>query len=520
MVTTKTKRRIRKSDFAESVFWLNGAAFSLNDYPHMRTIYNSNHSEIVMQFSRQTSKSTTLANIIIANSAMIPQFKSMYVSPTVDQTKVFSHDRVAPVLEASPYMKSKYLNSQLVQNVFMKQLINGSKMYLRYALLNADRLRGYSTDMNVYDETQDLIADIIPISNQSMSRSTYKRTIFAGTPKRTRGTLADIYNNSTKNEWVVKCHHSGCKKWNELNEDNVGDGGTICKFCGKAINTAKNGQWAITGDPKATIQGFRVSILMFDQAPWVDWKKEVIDFRLKNPPAVFYNEVLGLPYDDGVSLVTEAEIRACCTGGDMRTTPTHQQAARHTYMGVDYGPINSNKSNTVMCIIQSSLEHNYPQIIYAKKYLGREADHNYIAEDIPRLKAKWQTKLIGADHGIGESLNAQIRKSIGYPYLIAYQHMANQADRIRYNTKLPAYTTNRTQVITEFARRIKERKIIFPKWEYFKPFAEDILNMAIEYSEDNAKMKIINTGPDDFAHTCIYGLLAYELDQQVTHFSD
>ena len=221
---------ISKSDFVEKTLFLNGHKFSLNDYPHMRAIYNSPYRDIVMQFSRQTSKSTSLANLMIANSAMIPNFKSLYVSPTVDQTKVFSHDRIAPVIEGSPFIKHKYVNTKLVQNVFMKQFVNGSKMYLRYALLNADRLRDYSSDMNLYDECQDLLPDIIPIANQSMSRSMHKKTLFAGTPKRSRGTLADLFNDSTKNEWMVKCHNSPCNKWNYLDEENVGEMGTVCRY--------------------------------------------------------------------------------------------------------------------------------------------------------------------------------------------------------------------------------------------------------------------------------------------------
>ena len=506
---------ISKSDFVEKTLFLNGHKFSLNDYPHMRAIYNSPYRDIVMQFSRQTSKSTSLANLMIANSAMIPNFKSLYVSPTVDQTKVFSHDRIAPVIEGSPFIKHKYVNTKLVQNVFMKQFVNGSKMYLRYALLNADRLRGYSSDMNLYDECQDLLPDIIPIANQSMSRSMHKKTLFAGTPKRSRGTLADLFNDSTKNEWMVKCHNSPCNKWNYLDEENVGEMGTVCRYCKKSIDTRKHGRWVSTGDPTSPMQGFRVSILMFDKAPWVDWQKEVIDFRKRNSPAVFYNEVLGLPYDDGISLISEADIRACCTGDAMTQVPTGATSKRVSYLGVDYGPINSNNSNTVVVAIQK-MPGGIPKVVFAKKYLGIEADHAHIMEDIPRLKNVWGARLIGADHGYGEGINSQIRKQVGYEHLIAYQHMPNQNLRVKYNHKIPAYTTNRTQVIMDFAQRIKDRKIIFPPWQYTKDFAEDILNMSLEYTENN-KVKIINTGPDDFAHACIYGLLAMELDSQPTY---
>ena len=129
---------------------------------------------------------------MLTNSIAIPYFRTLYVSPTVDQTKVFSNDRVAPPMEGSPVIKDYYMSTTLIQNVFTKQFLNGSKIYLRYALLTADRLRGISADMNVWDECQDIRADIIPVVRETMSRSMYKRSVYAGTPKRTQGTLADL----------------------------------------------------------------------------------------------------------------------------------------------------------------------------------------------------------------------------------------------------------------------------------------------------------------------------------------
>jgi len=41
------------SDFVENFIHLQGSLISLDDYPHMRTIYNSSAKDIVMKFSRQ-----------------------------------------------------------------------------------------------------------------------------------------------------------------------------------------------------------------------------------------------------------------------------------------------------------------------------------------------------------------------------------------------------------------------------------------------------------------------------------
>ena len=149
---------ISRSEFAEEFFHLKGQPFSLESYPHMIGIYDSTVKDIVLKFSRQTAKSTTVANIAIADSCITPFFNTLYVAPTMDQTKVFSNDRVQTTLEQSPIVKQYYINSSVTQNVYTKELLNGSKMYLRYALRNADRIRGMSSDKNVFDEVTLLIS--------------------------------------------------------------------------------------------------------------------------------------------------------------------------------------------------------------------------------------------------------------------------------------------------------------------------------------------------------------------------
>jgi len=76
------------------------------------------------------------------------------------------------------------------------------------------------------------------------------------------------------------------------------------------------------------------------------------------------------------------EVRACCTGGPMLQHLDAVTASKATYLGIDYGPTNSKKSNTVLTVVQNYGEK--VKVIYAKKYLGPEADYSYIHDDVPR----------------------------------------------------------------------------------------------------------------------------------------
>lgn len=643
---------ISKSEFAESFLYLKGRPFSLEHYPFLYQIYDTDADSICMKFSRQTSKSSTLANLLIINSATIPYFHSMYVAPTVSQTQNFSNDRVKPVIEGSPLLKDYYINSTLMQNVFTKELLNGSVMFLRYALLNADHLRGFSCDLNIFDECylpnmelltdqgwkqfkdlnkeervatytnssasivyqkptryikkdyngvaidfisidktkklsvtenhnvfcplinskfikakdaekdfqyrfidennslfyynkksydykgevycvtvpnstlvirdrsteigtvcgncQDLRRDVIPVILETMSRSEYKWTLYAGTPKRTQGTLADIWERSTMSEFIVKCE--ACNHWNILGENNIGKTGVICAKCSAPLKPY-TGEWVSSYDPdkpKPAIEGYRVCLLHFAGAPWVNWNKDVIYKYENTKKSLFYNEVLALEFDEGAAPITKPEIQAVCDEDKIMSTSL--SALEQSYpcmMGVDYGPINSEASHTVISIVQNRADKFY--ILYAKKFQGKEADYSFIHREIPRLMKHFNVQYLAADYGMGEASNSEIRSRVGYQRVIAFQHLMTQKEKVRWNPKMPAYTLNRTQVITDFFQMVKKGDIFFPRWEDTKQFAKDLLNVQMEYDVDHNTMKYINIGPDDFLHATLFSILSLQL---------
>ena len=466
-------------------------------------------------FSRQTAKSTTLANLMVTNSALIPYFKTLYIAPTVDQTKVFSHDRINPVIEGSPLIKDHYINTSLVQNVFMKQFLNGSRMYLRYALLSADRIRGYSADMNLFDECQDLRADVIPVVQETMSRSEHKLTWFCGTPKRTRGTLAGLWRQSTMCEYMPKC--KSCNHWNLLDEESIGPKGIICKKCGKDLDI-KTGEWiSHTPDKKEINEGYRVCLLHFANSPWVDWERDVIKKRKNTSRGIFYNETLGLEYDEGVTPVSEADLIACCNPDvEMMEDPEGITKDYHSILGIDYGPVNSESSNTVVTILQ--MRAGVPHVVYIKKFVGKEADYAFIHREIPRLFEKWRCTQVAADYGMGEAANAELRSRLGYEKVIAFQHLPNQKEKVKWNSKMPAYTLSKNQIMDEFFAQIKKGKIKFPKWDDTRHFGDDFLNIQIEYDEERNISRYINIGPDDAAHSTLFAWIAGRLSDGMSKF--
>jgi len=173
-----------------------------------------------------------------------------------------------------------------------------------------------------------------------------------------------------------------------LGSDNIGHTGLICSKCGSSINSKTvKGQWVSTYEnpnDMPLMEGYRVCLLHFAHSPWVNWEKDVI-YKMENTStALFYNETLAMEYDSGSIPITKAEVMAACNPNvPMSTTPDKYISGTKSIMGIDYGPVNSENSYTVISILQ--VRQKKLQVVYSKKFLGKESDYTFIHNEVPRL---------------------------------------------------------------------------------------------------------------------------------------
>lgn len=301
-----------------------------------------------------THNSTSLGNKIISYSCLNNHFRSLYVSSSAEQAKVFSNDRISEPIALSPTVKA-YTNSVLTNAVFHKKFINYSQIRIRYAYLNADRVRGIPADLISIDEIQDIIVDNIPVIEECASHSPFKIFIYSGTPKSLDNTIEYYWSNfSTQNEWVVPCEHHGTPKdksswyWNILGERNIGLKGVICEKCGNLIDPAHpSAQWASlnpvteANKERVTFDGYRISQLM---VPWI-LKKETAWLELRSKyerysRQKFINEVLGMSYDSGIRPINRTQVEACCQPVYYLADYEHLRTivqGKPVFAGIDWG---------------------------------------------------------------------------------------------------------------------------------------------------------------------------------------
>ena len=349
---------LRPSQFTSYAFWMPttekgvtddgeeyervvSARFSFEGRRHMYRPYDTPARRLLLFCGRQVEKSTLLGNIMLSYMCLVNGYRALYVSPSMTQTKTFSSDRIKEPMETSPVLE-KFTTTMLSQNILEKQLVNRSKLTLRYAYLNADRTRGIPAYLLAIDEFQDILQDNVPVMQQCLSHApqSLKREIYSGTPKSLDNHL-EYYraNLSTQGEWVVPCN--ACNHWNVLGEKNIGKKWLCCEKCGKQINPMdERAQWAnmTKYDPvKTPWESYRIPQLM---VPWLNWEKDILYNYENYPREKFYNEVLGISYDSGLRPLTTQQLRdACNPDVSMLELDWYKQQshAQQIYAGLDWG---------------------------------------------------------------------------------------------------------------------------------------------------------------------------------------
>lgn len=513
---------IKMSDFTRFAFRLPSGAggefapFSFIGRRHMLQIYDTQAKKILLICARQTEKSTSLGNKSIARSCLVPGHKTLYVSPSALQSKTFSMDRIKDPIETSDILRG-YTTRNLSQNVFQKQFVNRSQIMLRYAFLNADRVRGTTPWSIILDEFQDFLSDTIPVIEQSSSHAPerHRTFMYAGTPKGADNPIEFHWSGTTRMgkpmstmcEWVVPCE--GCNFWNILGEKNIGKHSLICEKCGKRIYPQhERAQWAAANN-EGEYEGYRINQLM---VPWRSWKDILADYG-KYTRDRFYNEVLGISFDSGIRPITAQELRDNCrsdiTMSELALERYRKQLlsdGAEVYAGIDWGADGS--SYTVLTL--ATYVNNKFRIFYIHRFDGPDLDPDVQVQKIIAICRAYRVKVIGADYGAGFVQNKQLIHALG-PIVQQYQYVARMRAKIAREPKNRRWIVSRSEVMSDVFSALKRKNVFeLPRWEEFAmPYGQDIRNIFTEY---NQKLRMIQyqhrpDRPDDSFHSITFCFL-------------
>tara|TARA_Y100000114_G_C11764016_1_gene332038 strand:- start:5269 stop:6885 length:1617 start_codon:yes stop_codon:yes gene_type:complete len=483
--------------------------FSFEGRRYLLPVYDTPAKRVLLQCGRQVEKSTTLGNITLTYAMLRKHFRSLFVSPTQQQTETFSRDRITTPIELSDTLTAFSKGENTKNNVLYKKFLTGSDVTFRYAFLHADRVRGISADMLLLDEIQDILTEVIPVIEEALAHSPFQILRYSGTPKSLDNTISYYWEQfSTQNEWVIPC--DGCNKWNVIEMASLGDDGLICTRCGRRIHSDHpRAQWASMRSPQwlanppiaRPFEGYRIPQCI---APWINWDS-IMDKKKRYSPAQFYNEVLGLGYDSGHKPITRDMLIKSCTNRSM--ADAKKFAGRSDiYMGVDWGTgENSYTVMTIGCYLQDRFH-----ILMCKRFEGEESNPETTINIISKYIRQFNVKIVGTDYGGGFDRNDKLIRAFGVERIARYQYVNTR--KIYFDKHLLRFMVNRTEALMAIINCINRcDTFVFPKWEEFEsPFGTDLLSVFTEYNEAR-RTTVVSKSPgatDDTLHSLAYCFLA------------
>jgi len=498
--------KLLPSVVAQKLLQIKGRPLSLIDREYLLPIYDGNYKRLVLKSGRQAEKSTTLAAKMVIYSIAIPGFNTLYVNYSGKQLGDFSEDKLKQFLIYSPYVHEHYfMGSSVRDRIQDKVLSNSSHISLRNAgKLSHKSIQGISADLLTFDETQNLLTDVIQDVEETTSHSKYKLEIYAGTARTTNNTLESYWNWSTQNEYMVKCEH--CGNWNYIDEKIIGVNSYICTKCGKDINI-RNGHWVKTVE-KADFEGFRIPQLIVPSYSFEDIKFKYNHYSLQ----LFYNNVLGLPYDVSEMPITEADLRRCCVN---ETFETKALAGIAAFAGIDWGPAGADEEKKAHTVITIGIpESDHIRIMYIEKL--KSSDPEEQVKRIAQLIRQYHVRFVLADWGFGVMQNSILSRMDKVHVWPAF-YSENLTTMSKWDGE--KYIFSRTKIMTHVFDLLKNIKIHFPRFQYMQSFFKDYLSIYRD-TRNTAHSDVMfynhnPENPDDAFHSLVYLVAGIELVNQV-----
>lgn len=502
--------KLRRSDYAEKIIYLDGKPISFDAVPFMRSMLNSTAEKEVYQTGRQVGKSTTISSDIIVDTTANNFWRSLYVAPRDKQINEFSKDKLTSMLRQSPRINDFYVDHSTQNQTLAKEFLNGSRIVLRSCYHTADGARGISSNALYVDEIQDIIMENLPVLEEVTARKEPRKIRYAGTPKTFDNPIALLWDESTQNYWAVKCKL--CNHWNvPLDASNISDDFLCCSKCKRQLHQHEG--LYVSKYPGKAIVGWHVSQLMLYGAEGTGLPWDRVTAKVKDPlysVAKLHNECLGFSYDVGSKLITESQLRAC-TNPDIDFFSIDRRddwGIQVLVAGVDWGVLGGN-THTVL-VLGGLNARGKLQVIYAKKFPMDQDPFDQV-EEIADIVNRSGARILAADRGGGHHANSHLRNKLTWTKVHEIEYHPKVTKGMYFNDKSRTWITDRTRALAGIIIDIKTQAIEFPAWGVMgSTMFPDLLTLTCKYNEGNRAYQVLRGKgqTDDFSHALCYLRLA------------
>jgi len=503
-----------------------GKPFGLKEHYQLAPLFQllGRPREFLLKSARQVGKSASLMATSKLQSILIPDFKTLVVTPLFAQSKRLNDDYSSSFVDSSPF-KGCFDSSSCRHGALYHKWKNRSEEIFSYAFTSCNRIRGISAVSQViFDEVQDLTDSFVPVIGETMSASKqYGFYMYSGTPKTLDNFIQLLYERSSQGEWTIPCRSGSCKHENiaALRYDlmrMIGKEGIICAKCGKPIYTEDG--YFLHEQPQYinTFKSIHISQVTHPlhlSSP-VKWQ-QLLHKMNTYEKSKFENEILGESSDNSSMPISHSELANACSTSEkddntLKRSLEKQKQSGIIITGVDWSGGGNDATSTTTYVCANQI---YGSDVIEISYMERmptSQNANDESRKLSWLNAQLHPDMFAHDYGgagnIREALMIEQGQNpatvVPFSYDWAPRHKIIRTNRQNDGSR-KCYLIDKARSLRVLFAAIKAGKVKFPRQDKCWTLLADFLNIGEERSESPRGSDILlfhrKAGrSDDFVH--------------------
>lgn len=476
-------------------------------------------------------------DLYFTNSGLFsnPPIKVAHLFPQNAQVRKFTQDKLESLIRDADddfINKNKLDSPTAVDNLASKQFESGS-LWIESIGKDADRIRGMSLDVLLFDEVQDMLQMAIGNSTKTLTSARYGPPgrgvqVYFGTPKERSSFFNTIWEMSDKRYYHLGCancektfpfYQTGSEEWKSI----WVEGHIIkCPLCGHKqtkIQGIMLGKWVPSrNSDECKYAGFHINQLYHPKLS----KEHIYDLMPQNNPSqserIWNNEVIGEFYS-GVGLpITKSEILEKCMDKNRAFSKKIDGRQKATYFGVDWGEKvdeDKDRGQSFSCaVVISAMPDGVLLIEHAHKL--RQNNLSYKKDTISELYRRFDVRQGVSDWYYGQDVVQEMQLVLDTK-LLGAQGSGQLIKPLRFREDEKMISYNKDLLIDEVFSLFRNGKIRFP-WQSYE-HVEWLIDHCVSM-ETSVKMvggqsfKTYSKGsiPNDGLMALMYAYIAYKFD--------
>jgi hypothetical protein len=483
----------------------------------------------------------------------------MHLFPSLKHVGTYTKEKLGPMIRNSVdgFITSRSLQNdknafgKIPDDTLSEKFFVGENM-LRVDSIgtNADRIRGSTQDVILFDEVQDMNKKAIENAKKIAQHAKYGGRaegllLFFGTPKNSGSHFWTIWNASDQRFYQLRC--TSCEdyfflytleddSWNDIWVKEQEVRCPHCSFHQDKRDAVDGGRWVptrVTKDGARIIDynqnkpyvGFHHNLMLMPLFLKEDVLKSWPKFNPNATERAWKNETLGDFFRGGGLPLTMEDIIENALDETRGTAKTiGDRTGKTLVLGMDWGGIDDNDEEEGITQGQSYttavvLSINTSGVFTIENaFKLKKNDLMYHVDVVDKLFKTYRIHQAVADLGYGQQTVRYMQLDMGYKnrFLGCY-NSGNINKQFSYDHKHMRVTVNKDQMIEEVFDMIRRGRIRFPAqglaWEQLHWLAEHCTSMETITrikNENVVKKYIKGAKPNDGLMALMYAVIAYK----------